>query len=258
MKIGFIGSGNMTSAIVAGMVKNNFDPSDIYLSDIDSTLLKQRKQEFNINITDNKYIAKHCDLVFLAVKPQIAKSVCENLTVGENNIIVSIMAGITTNTLSELLKTKNIIRTMPNTPAMVGIGATGIFSLVGKNSVVEQIFTSIGVCVWVEEEQHIDTITALSGSGPAYFYTFFEAMINSATAMGLNAQDAKKLCLQTAMGSAIMAKIGDISTLRENVTSKGGTTFAALESLKDNNFNTIIDKAMTAAQKRAYELSTNL
>jgi pyrroline-5-carboxylate reductase len=257
MKIGFIGCGNMASAIISGMVKNNFDPSDIYISDINPETVKQRQKDFEVNANDNDWIAANCNLVFLAVKPQMASEVCASLNIAEN-IVISIMAGVTTKKLQALLNTNKIIRTMPNTPAMVGLGATGIYSLIGNNPVVEQIFNGVGVCVWVENEEQIDTITALSGSGPAYFYLMFEAMMDSAVKMGLSEQDAKKLCLQTAMGSAIMAKIGNVAELRENVTSKGGTTEAALNSFTQDGFGEMVDKAMTMAKNRADELSKDL
>lgn len=258
MKIGFIGSGNMALSIVSGMLTHNFSARDIYLSDIDANLLQKRQQELQVNIATNKEIAQSCEVIFLAVKPQVIDEVCRELQVQKHAIIVSIMAGITTNKLQQLLHTTNIIRTMPNTPAQVGFGATGIFSLVGKNNIIEKIFNSIGVCVWVEKEEDIDSITALSGSGPAYFYLMFEAMINSAITMGLSENDAKKLCLQTAMGAAIMGKNANLSQLRTNVTSKGGTTAAALAEFEHNNFTAIIENAMMAAKNRAYELSTNL
>jgi len=171
--------------------------------------------------------------------------------------IVSIAAGITTKTLEKLLNTKNIIRVMPNTPALVGFGASGIFGK--KNETIDDIFKSIGICFWLDDENQIDVITALSGSGPAYFFAIFEAMINSAIQMGLDENIAKKLCLQTAIGSATMAFGGvDIKTLRENVTSKGGTTQAALEFFTKNNLSELIDGAMLKAKNRANELSNNI
>jgi len=260
MKIGFIGSGNMTSAIVTGMLKNDFSPQYIYLSDKNKDLLATKQKLFKTNICTSIEVTKDCAIIFLAIKPQVLSSVCVEIKkyLNPDSIIVSIVAGVDTNKLQTLLNTKNIIRTMPNTPAMIGLGATGIFSLIGKNSVVDKIFNSFGISCWVKKEEQINTITALSGSGPAYFFLMFEAMIESAKKMGLDENLAKKLCLQTAIGSGKMAlNSNDIKALRENVTSQGGTTQAALDSFFADNFVKIIDNAMISAKNRANEISNS-
>jgi pyrroline-5-carboxylate reductase len=258
MNIGFIGSGNMTTSIVSGMLKNDFNAKDIYLSDRDAEQLAKKQQQFGVNTAQNIEIFESCPVIFLAVKPQNIEEVAYLLPAHTTTTIVSIAAGISTARLQKLFGTTRIIRAMPNTPSMVGLGATGLFALTEKNYLVEKIFDSIGISVWVEEEEQIDTITALSGSGPAYFYMMFEAMISSAVAAGIDYKIAKKLCLQTAMGASVMAKIEDPKILREQVTSKGGTTAAALEVFQHHGFEDIINKAMNAAKNRAYELSANL
>ena len=259
MKIGFIGAGNMSSAIVEGMLKADFNANSIYLNDINLKLLTTRKCQFGVSALDLKELAQNCNLIVLAVKPQNVTEVCRDIkdNINKDTIIISILAGITTNKLSKLLATNNIIRTMPNTPATIGLGASGIFSLIGKNDIVDKIFSSIGICTWVKSEKQLDIITALSGSGPAYFYSMFEAMIDTAVELGLDKTIAKKFCLQTAIGAAKMSDNQDIKALREMVTSKGGTTEKALATLESHNFKNILNQAMVAAHTKSIDLSSS-
>lgn len=255
--IGFIGAGNMAQAIIKGMLNNDFSANDILISDTNSETLAKATVEFGVIAANINDIVQQCDIIILAVKPDVVSSICESIKpqLKSTTIIISIAAGIKIDTIKNILATNNIVRVMPNTPATIGLGASGIFSLTTNSDIVKQIFTSIGEIVWLNREEQIDAITALSGSGPAYFYLMFEAMIEAGIAMGLSANDAKKLCLQTAIGAGKMAKQGDIKQLRAQVTSLNGTTQAAISSLTSDKFNEIIAKAMFQAKNRAQAIA---
>ncbi|CAB9538933.1 Pyrroline-5-carboxylate reductase (EC 1.5.1.2) [uncultured Gammaproteobacteria bacterium] len=266
--IGFIGAGNMAYALISGLLKNGFLAKNIKLSDKDEVLLSQRQAEFGIEIfTDNTQLTAQCEVIVLAVKPQILSNICKEIQahIRHKPLIVSIAAGVKSNDINRWLGgTAPIIRTMPNTPALLGNGATGIVAnkMVNKQQkeLAEQILNAVGQCFWVVNEDMLDAVTALSGSGPAYFFLMIESMSNAGVALGLDKEMAEKLSIQTALGASMMASQNQESAheLRNKVTSKNGTTQAAIESFQDQNFETIVSHAMRAAFDRAREIGFEL
>ncbi|CAC9603438.1 Pyrroline-5-carboxylate reductase (EC 1.5.1.2) [uncultured Gammaproteobacteria bacterium] len=266
--IGFIGAGNMAYALISGLLKNGFLAKNIKLSDKDEVLLSQRQAEFGIEIfTDNTQLTAQCEVIVLAVKPQILSNICKEIQahIEHKPLIVSIAAGVKSNDINRWLGgTAPIIRTMPNTPALLGNGATGIVAnkMVNKQQkeLAEQILNAVGQCFWVVNEDMLDAVTALSGSGPAYFFLMIESMSNAGVALGLDKEMAEKLSIQTALGASMMASQNQESAheLRNKVTSKNGTTQAAIESFQDQNFETIVSHAMRAAFDRAREIGFEL
>ncbi|CAC9558869.1 Pyrroline-5-carboxylate reductase (EC 1.5.1.2) [uncultured Gammaproteobacteria bacterium] len=266
--IGFIGAGNMAYALISGLLKNEFLAKNIKLSDKDEVLLSQRQAEFGIEtFTDNTQLTAQCEVIVLAVKPQILSNICKEIQahIRHKPLIVSIAAGVKSNDINRWLGgTAPIIRTMPNTPALLGNGATGIVAnkMVNKQQkeLAEQILNAVGQCFWVVNEDMLDAVTALSGSGPAYFFLMIESMSNAGVALGLDKEMAEKLSIQTALGASMMASQNQESAheLRNKVTSKNGTTQAAIESFQDQNFETIVSHAMRAAFDRAREIGFEL
>ncbi|MCI0654563.1 MAG: pyrroline-5-carboxylate reductase, partial [Methylococcaceae bacterium] len=234
-KIGFIGGGNMASALVGGLIDGGYPRENIWVSDIDSEKLDRLESQYGIRTTlDNRVIVHNADVLVLAVKPQVVKSVLTNLGAGvlrSESIVISIVAGIREADLQKWLGAPvALIRAMPNTPALIRSGATALHA----NSVVtdeqrdiaESILRSVGLVVWLESESRLDAVTALSGSGPAYFFLLMEAMEESALRLGLDRQTARLLIEQTAFGAAKIALEFEESPaeLRVRVTSPGGTT----------------------------------
>lgn len=266
--IGFIGAGNMAYALIAGLIKQNFPAENIKISDTNETLLSQRQSEFNLEVfTDNAQLASHCDVVILAVKPQILSKVCQQIkdSIRPNALIISIAAGVRLTDISRWLGGNSaIIRTMPNTPALLGQGATGMVSntITSKEhcQLAEQILGAVGQCLWVDDEKLLDAVTALSGSGPAYYFLMIESMTKAGIALGLDEATAEKLSLQTALGAGMMANNSKDSAhqLRAKVTSPNGTTQAAIESFQDQNFEAIVSHAMRSAYDRAREIGIEL
>ncbi|MDC9714774.1 MAG: pyrroline-5-carboxylate reductase [Gammaproteobacteria bacterium] len=266
--IGFIGAGNMAYALISGLCNSGFSATNIKLSDTSKTLLSQRKTKFNLEtFTNNAQLAGQCSVIVLAVKPQIIPIVCKEIqaNIKHKPLIISIAAGVKSGDINRWLGGNNaIVRTMPNTPALLGAGATGIVANEAVNSeqknLAEQILDSIGQCFWVQDEAMLDAVTALSGSGPAYFFLMIESMTNAGIALGLDKQIAEKLSIQTALGASMMADQSGNSPheLRAKVTSKNGTTQAAIESFQDQNFEAVVSHAMRAAFDRAREIGFEL
>lgn len=266
--IGFIGAGNMAYALISGLIRSGISAQNIKLSDTNAALLSQRKDEFNLEVfTDNAELATQCAVIVLAVKPQILPMVCPPLQacLSHHPLIISIAAGVRASDINRWLGgNRAIVRTMPNTPALLGKGATGMManaavSLAQKN-LSEQILGAVGVCFWVEDEQKLDAVTALSGSGPAYFFLMMESMAKAGVALGLDEKTAEQLSIQTALGASLMANNSDdsVSTLRAKVTSPNGTTQAAIECFQEQNFDTIVLNAMRAAFDRSAQLASEL
>ncbi|AYQ57624.1 Pyrroline-5-carboxylate reductase [Bathymodiolus thermophilus thioautotrophic gill symbiont] len=266
--IGFIGAGNMSYALISGLLKNGFSAKNIRLSDKDEVLLSQRQVEFGVKtFADNAQLAAQCEVIILAVKPQILSNVCKEIQVHIHHqpLIISIAAGVKSNDINRWLGgTAPIIRTMPNTPALLGNGATGLVENEAVNNqqkdLAEQILSAVGQCFWVANEDLLDAVTALSGSGPAYFFLMIESMSNAGVALGLDEKMAEKLSIQTALGASMMANQNNESArqLRNKVTSKNGTTQAAIESFQDQNFEAIVSHAMRVAFNRAKEIGFEL
>ena len=266
--IGFIGAGNMAYALIKGLLNNGFDASQINISDPNEELLLNRESELKVTTySDNTSLLSNSDIIFFAVKPQVLSSVCLELkgVVKSKHLFVSIVAGIRSSDINRWLGGNfALIRTMPNTPALFQSGVTGLFAneVVDneQKSLVESILSSVGECFWVNEEKLIDAITAISGSGPAYFFLLMESMKQAGMALGLDEETANSLSIQTAYGASLMAnKTGkDSRTLRSEVTSPNGTTQSAIESFQDQNFEGIVANATRAAYDRARELSNEL
>jgi len=266
--IGFIGAGNMAYALIKGLVNNGYGAENIKISDLDEALLNSRNSELGVaTFTDNTALIAECDVVILAVKPQVMDNVCKGLqgAIKSSHLFVSIAAGIRASDICRWLGDDYaLVRTMPNTPALVQQGATGLFAndLVSEEhkTIVTSVLSAIGDCFWVAEEKLIDAITAISGSGPAYFFLMMQSMTQAAMALGLDEKTASALSVKTALGASVMAANSDADPkqLRANVTSPNGTTQAAIESFQDQNFEGIVANATRAAFERAHELSIQL
>jgi len=266
--IGFIGAGNMAYSLIKGLLNNGFNANQINISDPNEELLRNRESELKVSTySDNASLLSNSDVIFFAVKPQVLSNVCLELKgiVKSRHLFVSIVAGIRSSDINRWLGGNfSLIRTMPNTPALFQAGVTGLFAneLVDneQKSLVSSILSSVGECFWVNEEKLIDAITAISGSGPAYFFLLMESMKQAGIALGLDEEIANSLSIQTAYGASLMAnKTGkDSRTLRAEVTSPNGTTQSAIESFQDQNFEGIVANATRAAYDRARELSNEL
>jgi pyrroline-5-carboxylate reductase len=263
--IAFIGGGNMASCIIGGMIANGFSAQDIIVSEPgDESRLRLEDTYGLTTLTDNQTATKQADLIVLAVKPQIMRNVTIDLApaLGANAVVVSIAAGIPLGALQAWLGADTaIVRAMPNTPAMLLEGATGLFANQhvdpAKRDLVTTIFQAIGYACWVETEAQIDAVIAVSGSGPAYFFRIIEIMQKVGQELGLPEQIARELSLQTALGSARMATESGTGAgqLREQVTSPGGTTQAALNTFEQLGLEATFREAMRSALNRAEEMA---
>ena len=263
--IGFIGGGNMAQALIGGLISRGLPATRITVSD-PLEKIRQSLQEKDVCVTDDNAVAiKDADIVVLAVKPQVLAALLKSLH-GQfsDKLIISIVAGAEIATIAELTGTERIVRVMPNTPALVQTGAHGIFATDAVDAkdreLASQVLAATGLTLWVSSEAQIDAVTAVSGSGPAYFFYMMESMIRAGKNMGLDEKVATALTLQTALGAAQMA-ITSSSTpaeLRKNVTSPNGTTQAALEVFDRAQISQNIQAALAAAQKRSQELAQEL
>ncbi len=264
--IGFIGGGNMASSLVNGLIASGHSPQKIWVSDLDEEKLHALAANLKINVTtDNEIVINECEVVVLAVKPQIMRAVSESISsaVLQNNVlVVSIAAGVSQNSLSTWLGDNvAIVRCMPNTPALVLTGATALHSndkvSNRQRDLAENILRSVGIAIWVDRETELDAVTAVSGSGPAYFFLLMEAMEKKAIELGLDEHTASLLVQQTALGAAKIALESPDSPgqLREKVTSPGGTTQRAIETFQQGGFNELVAKAVQAACDRSVEMS---
>lgn len=262
LSIAFVGGGNMATAIVGGLVAvNASDDLKLNLLVIDPNTDKEAhftEQGVKFTTPDNMACIAEYDVVVLAVKPQVIADIAPTLApyVG-NALVISILAGVPVERLSALLGVERIVRCMPNLPASVGQGATGLFANVPQTDKdkADAVMASVGVTVWVGDENLLHAVTAVAGSAPAYFFYALEAMIEEAVVMGLSPADAHKLAVQSMIGAGQLAKGGDPATLRSQVTSKGGTTAAALAVLDDKQVDTAFKLAMVACVKRSQELA---
>lgn len=264
--ITFIGSGNMARSLIGGLIADGCDPQQLWAADPNASQLEQLKTLAAIHTsTDNHAAVEHADVVVLAVKPQAMKQAATELSdviQTRKPLVISIAAGIRTTDLQQWLgEGIALVRTMPNTPALVQTGATALYANEFVNEVqkeqAESIMRAVGLALWVESESLLDTVTALSGSGPAYFFLVMEAMEQAATRLGLPEQTARLLTLQTALGAAKMAleSSEDPAILRQRVTSPGGTTEQAIKTLQEGQLEQLFDQALNAAHQRSKELS---
>lgn len=263
--ISFIGAGNMSKAIIGGLVKQGYPADKIMASNPSQPKLDDLKANLDIQITnDNQEAVNFADYVVLSVKPQLMESVTKDLVLrDENQVFVSIAAGLTIERLTDFLpEHAQIVRVMPNTPSAIGLGMSGIYAAQNVSSEhidkVDEIMQSVGKTLVVDNEDDINTVIAAAGSSPAYFFLIAEVMQKSAVEMGLNPQDARMLVEQAMLGSATLMQNNadlELSTLRDQVTSKGGTTAKAVESLQEDDIQAMFTKAMRAAVTRANEMS---
>lgn len=266
-KITFIGAGNMAASLIGGLCKQGVKAEQISASDPGATQLEILKNTYAINtFTDNNLAVKDADIIVLAVKPQIMRHVCEQLagSVVQQQLVISIAAGITCASLSQWLGVKNIIRCMPNTPALIQQGVSGLYATeqvsVQQREQAQQLLSAVGLAVWLDDEQLIDAVTAVSGSGPAYFFLLIEAMTEAGIKLGLPAATAAQLAKYTAQGASTMAcqSAMDATVLRQQVTSPNGTTDAAIRALQSGGFNDLVNTAVRSAAARSQELAQQL
>ncbi|MET0007652.1 MAG: pyrroline-5-carboxylate reductase [Candidatus Thiodiazotropha sp. 6PLUC4] len=268
-KITFIGGGNMATSLISGLIADEYDCNAITVSDPDTEKLSQLAARYGVTTEpDNEQAVQQAQIVVLAVKPQILESVAQNLAKTLQNskpLIISIAAGITATDLDNWLGgDQAVVRSMPNTPAMIQSGATGLYASPGvsenQRNQAESILRAVGLTRWVENESLIDAVTAVSGSGPAYFFLVMEAIEESAKSMGLDEESARLLTLQTALGAARMAIESSDSPamLRQKVTSPGGTTERALDILEKGGLRELFKDALQGAKERSHELSNLL
>ncbi len=263
-KVVFIGAGNMAEAIVSGMVAAEFcAPEKILLTDIRPERLADLEADHGVSTTTDNSVVKNAEIVVLAVKPQILSEVLKGIApvLRTETLVISIAAGIPAAKIEGALgKGTRVVRVMPNTPALIGQGASGIAAGSCADEadleVTEAILGCVGLTVRVEEKE-LDAVTALSGSGPAYVFYLLESMLSAADQMGLEKETARALALQTVEGAARLMKDSgeEAAELRAKVTSKGGTTEAAIRSLDESGVKDSIVKAMKAAAARSMELS---
>ena len=256
----------MATSLIGGLIANQFLPGNITVAEPDQDKLDQLQHQFAIQTTtSNQQAVERSNVLVLAVKPQIMQTVCKDLAsiVQQTKpLIISIAAGIRSTDINRWLGNHcAIVRCMPNTPALIQCGATGLFANLQvtdkQNNLAEQILSAAGLTLWVNDETLMDAVTAVSGSGPAYFFLLIEAMQKAAQQLGLDAESAQKLSLQTALGDSRMAiESSDTATeLRQKVTSKGGTTEAAINSFLSQGFENMVTDALTSARDRAIELA---
>ncbi len=265
-KIGFIGGGNMASSLMSGLIASGHSAQHLWVSDINPDTLKALAENLNVNTSaHNDEIINAVDVVVLAVKPQVLSSVAKSvagLIQKKKSLVVSIAAGIDQNSLSQWLGADTpIVRCMPNTPALVLTGATALHANTQvtpeQHDLAENIMRSVGIALWVKDESELDAVTAVSGSGPAYYFLLMEAMEKAALELGLNEVTARLLVQQTALGAAKIALESSESPeeLRKRVTSPGGTTQRAIETFEQGGFSELVLKALHAARDRSIEMS---
>ncbi len=268
-KIGFIGGGNMATSLINGLIASGHQPNQLWVSDANQETLQSLAATLNVNVThNNNDLVNEVDVVVLAVKPQVLRGVAEQIADtlrGRDVLVVSIAAGISQESLSEWLgNNMAIVRCMPNTPALVRTGATGLHAnsrvSAEQKDLAENILRSVGIALWVDHESELDAVTAVSGSGPAYYFLLMEAMEQTALELGLSEQTARLLIQQTALGAAKIALESHETPgeLRQRVTSPGGTTQQAIKTFEEGGFSQLVSKALHAARDRSVEMSKEL
>lgn len=268
-KIGFIGGGNMAASLIGGLIADGTSPAQIYIAEPDAQRAESLQQQFAVKLTtNNTSLVEQSDVVVLAVKPQVLREVCQQITEAVKSrrpLIISVAAGIRIGDIDRWLGGDNaIVRTMPNTPALVQCGATGLFANKRvdepQREIAERIMRAVGLTQWLEEEALMDAVTALSGSGPAYFFLVIEALEQAGRKLGLSDESSRVLALQTAFGAAKMALESSepAEELRRRVTSPGGTTERAIGILEEGDLRGLFEQALSGARDRARELAEEL
>ncbi len=265
--IAFVGAGNMAASLIGGLRAQGVAASAIRASEPGDEQRARLQQEHGIaTFADNAEAIKGADLIVLAVKPQIMKAVCLDLAphLAPNQVIISIAAGISCASLENWLGERAVVRCMPNTPALLRQGVSGLFAnarvSAAQKAQAEQVLSAVGLALWLDNEAQIDAVTAVSGSGPAYFFLLIEAMTEAGEKLGLPRETAAQLSIQTALGAACMASESDVDAaeLRRRVTSPNGTTEAAIKTFQAGGFETLVQQALNAAANRSAELAEQL
>ena len=266
-RIAFIGAGNMASSLIGGLLAKGLDAAQIRASDPGTETRAKVTAEHGIEVfADNAQAVQDADVIVIAVKPQAMKAVCQDLRqhLKPHQLLVSIAAGITCASLLNWLGNQPLVRCMPNTPALLGKGVSGLFATpdvsAEQRQQADELLSAVGIVVWVDTEAQIDAVTAVSGSGPAYFFLLIEAMTDAGVKLGLPREVAEQLAQQTALGAAHMAVGSDVDAaeLRRRVTSPAGTTEAAIKSFQANGFEAMVETALSAAAHRSAEMAEQL
>lgn len=266
MNITFIGGGNMAKALIGGLIKRGYSPSRIRVVEVSKERCVELHNEFGIRATTELAAAvEHSEAVILAVKPQQFRELATQLaSILQGQLVISIAAGIRTGDMARWLTTQNIVRCMPNTPALIRSGVTALYAMPAVKPEqchrAESILAAVGSTLWVEDEEMLDAVTAISGSGPAYVFYFIEAMQQAAFELGLDEAQARQLVLDTFLGATRLAESSheDVATLRSRVTSKNGTTERALHCMEANEVKMDIIAAVHAAAARSREMGDEL
>jgi pyrroline-5-carboxylate reductase len=265
-RIAFIGGGNMARSLIGGLLARGHAREHLRVAEPYAPTREALARDFGIEVGDsNPAAVTDADVIVLAVKPQVMAAVCNELARVPRDapvLYISIAAGIALSNFARWLgDDAALVRAMPNTPALIGAGACGLFAnaavSAGQRALAERILAAAGDTAWIADEALMDAVTAVSGSGPAYFFLLMEAMIDAGVAQGLDADTARRLVLQTALGAARMAREGDEppGELRRRVTSPNGTTEAAIEVLEREQLHAIVGRAITRATERGRELA---
>ena len=255
----------MATSIIGGLIAKGFAANTICVSEPLAENRSRLHQDFGIQTeSENAAAVKDADVVVLAVKPQVLNTVCAGLKnqLSDSALIISIAAGIPIKQLSNWLGEQlAIVRCMPNTPALVQVGATGAFANAAvsdtQKTLADKILSAVGIVEWLDDEAQIDSVTAISGSAPAYFFLLLEAMVSAAEKQGLPTQTARNLAVQTCVGAGLLAQKDstELSELRRRVTSPGGTTERAIDAFQKADFEKIVQTAMDACLQRSIELA---
>ena len=264
-KIAFVGGGNMATSLVGGLVESGHPVADLIVSEPEDSKRRSLEERFAVRVTaDNPAAVGSSDVVVLAVKPQIMEEVVTGIAAAARSrapLVVSIAAGVRIARILEWLGyPAPVVRTMPNTPALLGCGATALFAnpavTAEQRETSETILRSVGIASWVDDEDLLDAVTAVSGSGPAYFFLLMEHLIETGVRLGLTNEQARDLTLRTALGAARMAlETGRTpAELRVGVTSPGGTTERALDLFREGGFGELVERAVSGARDRSREL----
>ena len=267
--IGFIGGGNMATSLLGGLISDNCPPGNIWVAEPDTARREELSSRFGVKTTaDNGELVAAVDVVVLAVKPQVLNEVCHGIAdsiQAHHPLVLSVAAGIRIGDIDRWLGGNcAIVRTMPNTPALVQSGATALFAnervSAEQRELAESIMRAVGLTLWLAQESQMDAVTALSGSGPAYFFLIIELLQQAGIKLGLPEESARLLAVQTAFGAAKMAleSPDESTTLRARVTSPGGTTERAITILEQGGIRELFEKALSGARDRAGELADEL
>lgn len=267
--IAFIGGGNMARSIVMGLLANKHDPHKIWVTNRTNEKRDFFRDTYKVQVTeDNQLAASNADILVLSVKPKQIELLCESLKLqiaAKKPLIISVASGVHLKHLKKWLATEvSIVRAMPNTPAALGVGATGLYAEASVNrecrAIAEQLFRAVGMVDWVVEEAHMDLVAAVSGSGPAYLFLFMEAMQEAAQKLGLSAEVSSRLVKQTMLGAASMAMGAneDVVALRRQVTSPGGSTEQAIAVFEAAAIREVMKKALSAAVNKSQETAREL